>query len=708
MQMFRALKSVIRCAFVSGSITLVSIASAATDAYWLNSRGGSWSNPSNWSTAPLVPNNGVPTPESTYRAVFDQSSTPYTVSIRNLDLTLDGLFIQDEATVHQSAGATTVDRLDIQNGRFLLTNLAALKAQEVHTSGDGVVEVGQGLISDSILSGTIRATGGPGTESVLRNVRLQDAIVEVPGMLQLRGTLDGVGTIELLEYLDILDPMTIGPSITVHVPRDSDAAFRSEMTDFYGRLDVEGSLMLHHSVVNYGQVQIRDGGVVSALWVREENDTLPGSWSIASGGHLSVLSRFTPGPAVDITFQLSGPTNWPLIQSPRITANGKVHVEVAPSYMPRPELPISLWRAEQSLTGEFSEIILDDLPRGFSWDTSQLASSGTLHVDGPAPVRVAFTKFGEPPLDATSYDATALSSELGFQTVLQLNDGNFAGAGVNDFTGLRALSFQSVDSETTFDPVPIADFATTEVDVYFSISDTGYERDYIEISVTGDRADEAPIVFSDLLLGYAPIETHRLTVSVPTTWTDVTIQVRTSTNSSSGAERLNLHRVDVVGHSMETRNELTGDFAVDRELNPDDLRKLDAVIARQINQTPFDLDGSGEVDQQDRLYWIEEVWKSYVGDANSDGLFDSADFVSVFQHGQYEDTIAGNSTWDRGDWNGDRDFDTSDLVVAFQRGGYEQGPRAAAHAVPEPHGGLSLLAAIATAVLVARNSVSSR
>jgi hypothetical protein len=159
---------------------------------------------------------------------------------------------------------------------------------------------------------------------------------------------------------------------------------------------------------------------------------------------------------------------------------------------------------------------------------------------------------------------------------------------------------------------------------------------------------------------------------------------------------------------METRNELTGDFAVDRELNPDDLRKLDAVIARQINQTPFDLDGSGEVDQQDRLYWIEEVWKSYVGDANSDGLFDSADFVSVFQHGQYEDTIAGNSTWDRGDWNGDHDFDTSDLVVAFQRGGYEQGPRAAAHAVPEPHGGLSLLAAIATAVLVARNSVSSR
>jgi hypothetical protein len=59
------------------------------------------------------------------------------------------------------------------------------------------------------------------------------------------------------------------------------------------------------------------------------------------------------------------------------------------------------------------------------------------------------------------------------------------------------------------------------------------------------------------------------------------------------------------------------------------------------------------------------------GDANVDGLFNSQDLVQVFQAGEYEDGIAGNSTWNEGDWNGDLEFDTSDLVSAFQSGRYE-------------------------------------
>ena len=61
------------------------------------------------------------------------------------------------------------------------------------------------------------------------------------------------------------------------------------------------------------------------------------------------------------------------------------------------------------------------------------------------------------------------------------------------------------------------------------------------------------------------------------------------------------------------------------------------------------------------------------GDANRDGAFDSTDLVQVFQAGEYEDSLANNSTWEEGDWNGDGDFTSSDLVLAFQSGSYRLG-----------------------------------
>lgn len=60
------------------------------------------------------------------------------------------------------------------------------------------------------------------------------------------------------------------------------------------------------------------------------------------------------------------------------------------------------------------------------------------------------------------------------------------------------------------------------------------------------------------------------------------------------------------------------------------------------------------------------------GDANHDGGFDSADLVAVFQKGEYDDNIEGNSVWEDGDWNGDGEFDSADLVAAFQTGAYTE------------------------------------
>ncbi len=104
----------------------------------------------------------------------------------------------------------------------------------------------------------------------------------------------------------------------------------------------------------------------------------------------------------------------------------------------------------------------------------------------------------------------------------------------------------------------------------------------------------------------------------------------------------------------------------------------------------FDLTGDSQVNLDDRMFWVHDLKGTWIGDANLDGVFDSADFVEVFLAGQYEDDIPGNSTWATGDWTGDGEFNSSDFVFAFQDGGYEQGPFVVGPAVPEPSCGLLL------------------
>jgi hypothetical protein len=129
-----------------------------------------------------------------------------------------------------------------------------------------------------------------------------------------------------------------------------------------------------------------------------------------------------------------------------------------------------------------------------------------------------------------------------------------------------------------------------------------------------------------------------------------------------------------------------GDFDGDGMLTAADIDALSAAVRAGSTETRFDLNSDGSVNQADRDVWVESpaIGNTYFGDANLDGEFNSSDFVFVFTAGQYEDAIAGNSTWASGDWNGDGDFSSSDFVTAFQAGGYENGPRGAVAAVPEP------------------------
>ncbi len=127
----------------------------------------------------------------------------------------------------------------------------------------------------------------------------------------------------------------------------------------------------------------------------------------------------------------------------------------------------------------------------------------------------------------------------------------------------------------------------------------------------------------------------------------------------------------------------SGDVDRDGVLSVRDVDAVSRAALRDPNQSLYDFDGNQIVNGSDVAVWATDFKRTYLGDADLDGQFNTADLVQVFQAGQFEDTLNDNSTWASGDWNADGDFGTSDLVVAFQQGGFEQGPRPAVVAVPE-------------------------
>ncbi|MEZ6119186.1 MAG: FG-GAP-like repeat-containing protein [Pirellulaceae bacterium] len=84
---------------------------------------------------------------------------------------------------------------------------------------------------------------------------------------------------------------------------------------------------------------------------------------------------------------------------------------------------------------------------------------------------------------------------------------------------------------------------------------------------------------------------------------------------------------------------------------------------------PFDYDLDGDIDFVGDGAWLEN---RRVGDANNDGVFDSADLVAVLSKNTFETGAA--ATFNEGDWNQDGQFTTQDLVFAFQFGTYLSAP----------------------------------
>jgi hypothetical protein len=142
-----------------------------------------------------------------------------------------------------------------------------------------------------------------------------------------------------------------------------------------------------------------------------------------------------------------------------------------------------------------------------------------------------------------------------------------------------------------------------------------------------------------------------------------------------------------------------GDFNGSGALDSADIDDLTGQSAGGLNPAAYDLNSDALVNEGDVNVWIKDLFNSWVGDADLNGVFDSSDLVAVLASGAYEADVA--SVWSTGDFNGDGRTNSTDLVAALADGGYELGPRAAVAAVPEP-GSLLLLVLGGLACIVRR------
>jgi hypothetical protein len=134
---------------------------------------------------------------------------------------------------------------------------------------------------------------------------------------------------------------------------------------------------------------------------------------------------------------------------------------------------------------------------------------------------------------------------------------------------------------------------------------------------------------------------------------------------------------------------VAGDFNGDGRLGVGDISLLANEILAQTHADEFDITDDGLVDHTDLNDWVHALKRTWLGDANLDGEFDSGDLVAVFEAGKYEQDVA--ASWLEGDWNADGRFGTGDLVVAFEDGGYVT---AAVPAIPEPTSAVMLFAGL--------------
>ena len=105
---------------------------------------------------------------------------------------------------------------------------------------------------------------------------------------------------------------------------------------------------------------------------------------------------------------------------------------------------------------------------------------------------------------------------------------------------------------------------------------------------------------------------------------------------------------------------LPGDLTGDGVVNADDIDFLHAVIERGTTVGTYDLDGNGAVDAADRVFLVENILATFMGDANLDGRVDALDINVIGINWQRTGDCL---RWSDGNFDGNQDVDALDLNV---------------------------------------------
>ncbi len=115
---------------------------------------------------------------------------------------------------------------------------------------------------------------------------------------------------------------------------------------------------------------------------------------------------------------------------------------------------------------------------------------------------------------------------------------------------------------------------------------------------------------------------------------------------------------------------VAGDLNDDGQANSVDLDLWCQAFLAGVSDTRLDRNQDQRIDTSDFEFLLTQEIKKKWGDANLDGLFNSADLIQVFQAGLYDQPLVGQATWTTGDWNCDAQFTSTDLILALQRSEY--------------------------------------
>ena len=338
-----------------------------------------------------------------------------------------------------------------------------------------------------------------------------------------------------------------------------------------------------------------------------------------------------------------------------------------------------------------TEILLDNFDDGSFEDGSPGQWRGSLLRDDNAPATV-YVENGALVLDSIEDDAY-IKAEL---RRVGSSDGPLLGS--SDEWSIRS-QFRIVEDQAEGSVIHAGLGTTEDQSVFLSVSGNfvigqGFNVNFVQ-------TDFVDILGHDFVI-QLDIEERLLTGHVwPLNEPQNIVSVEFVDNQSRQSRPLAFNRRTVAAYDyiqvstepIELPKCLDGDFDCNGVVDSSDVDALSSAIQSGGFREDFDFDESGIVDVLDLRHLIHEIKGTWIGDTNFDGKFDTSDLVAVFQVGEYEDGITGNSIWATGDWNGDGEFNTGDLVVAFQDGGFEKGPRAAVHAVPEPSGVLLVVLA---------------